>query len=883
MRVGVFTIASKNYLAYVRVLMASVARVHPEYERFLCLADRLDGYVEAANEGYTIVEAEQIRIPDFDRLSIRYDIMEMNTAVKPYMFDWLFENTDLDAVIYLDPDIRVYSRLDELEARLGEGASVVLTPHITSPLEDGKMPSDYHMLQSGVFNLGFVAATRCKESLSYMKWWGRRLAKECVADIQRNLFVDQKWCDLAPCFLEDLSVLRHTSYNVAYWNLAHRKVSKNVQGAWEVNGQPLKFFHFSGVNVDKRKVVSKHQNRFAWDDIQPTQSLFEQYFDDLVTAGWAETRTWPYAYDFPPGGLKLVRLIRLLYREKHSDPSIYNEAHDSDYLIGMCNELSSNVEQSADCQITQLMSFVHQVRPDLQTAFCLGTREGRVQYSNWFEQSVGADYQLPEAVFLQTSIREFHRQRWVKQWLEQRSIIAFGKDRISLENIDEPAAIAQIGKGRFVSNLMFLIWLSRKDLQLGFDLRTEQGQDGYVEWFDVSLSSEYGGTPNSLSLSPSGPKILGKSPNGYASLGANLIGYANAELGMGEHVRMSATALSETSVPYGVVNFKVGIISRQQAVLEKGEVIPFNTYKANLFHINADQMFNAFSHLGREFFANRYNIGYWAWELAKCPDQMLPALSLVDEVWAPSRFIQRAFAERTTIPVEYMPLCVSLPPIGNFARSAFKLPEDSYLFLFAFDFYSFIERKNPFASITAFKRAFPDTKQKVGLVIKIMNVDESSPRWQQMLDLIDGDLRIWILNETMAREEVLGLIQVCDCFVSLHRSEGFGRGPAEAMYLGKPVIVTNYSGNTDFTLAENSCLVDYRLVPIPEGHYVFERDQVWAEVDVDHAAWYMRTVFSDQLFAQSIGGHAKNFIRSNFSPAVIGAMYQQRLETLGLV
>ena len=163
-----------------------------------------------------------------------------------------------------------------------------------------------------------------------------------------------------------------------------------------------------------------------------------------------------------------------------------------------------------------------------------------------------------------------------------------------------------------------------------------------------------------------------------------------------------------------------------------------------------------------------------------------------------------------------------------------------------------------------------------------MNGDPKSPLWLSMVELIAGDKRIVVMNKVMDRDEVVGLFDVCDCFVSLHRSEGFGRGPAEAMYLGKPVIVTNYSGNTDFTLPDNSCLVDYKLIPVEEGQYPFYQDQVWADPDVEHASWYMRKVFEDHAFSKAIGIKGQEFIHQNFNQNVIGKRYADRLHKLEL-
>ncbi len=522
---------------------------------------------------------------------------------------------------------------------------------------------------------------------------------------------------------------------------------------------------------------------------------------------------------------------------------------------------------------------------------------------------------------------------------------------MAVEKIDDPAKIEQFLSDRYISNLMFLIWHSRKDLQQAFDLKTKTGQESYVAWYDVSVEREYGINPSVVTESPQdGTHVLSNKPSLYFRLrgfehrlarasrwlpvivrnkaknvwlrllakaafastrithnqdrraqqvatksdltdlqqhkglpGVNLIGYAHTESGMGEHVRMSAAALTDTDVSFSVVNFDVGVPSRQRATLDHKSSCDSNKYKANLFHVNVDQMLLAYCHLGKSFFERRYNIGYWAWELSKCPEEWVPILGLVDEIWAPSRFIQNAFSEKTSLPVTYMPLCVSLPIFPKYSRQHFGLPERSFLFLFTFDFYSYINRKNPFASILAFKKAFDRNRNDVGLVIKVMNGDEKNENWKRMRELIDGDPRIFVLNMTMDRTEVLGLFDVCDSFVSLHRSEGFGRSPAEAMYLGKPVIVTNYSGNTDFTLADNSCLVNYKLEPVMEGEYIFEKGQVWADPDIEHAAWYMNKLVADTGYYQEVGKAGASYIHTHFSQSAIGNAYQKRFLELGLV
>ena len=507
-----------------------------------------------------------------------------------------------------------------------------------------------------------------------------------------------------------------------------------------------------------------------------------------------------------------------------------------------------------DRYISKLMYLIWQSRKDLQHAFDLNSVSGQQGFCSWYEVSVLREHTIAQQMPKNSTEMADYQQALSSAFPAQLPLHA---RLMRLES-----AVSKIGQ-RFpmpFRNLGKAIWYRL----LALTARMAGKSDGQHRiHHDMHISKPL----------PAGDTEMP---------GANLIGYAHAELGMGQHVRMTATALATTDIKFGVLNFNVGVGSRQQATLDHGELITDNIYRANIFHINADQMLKAFSHLGRDFFEHRYNILYPFWELAKWPDEWVDILGLVEEIWAPTRFIQNAIAERTMLPVEYMPMCVYLPPPSGLKRAHYGLPEDRFLFLFAFDFFSYIERKNPFATIRAFKKAFPGVSSKVGLVIKVMNGDTRNSEWIRMMQLIDGDPRIFVLNKTMTRQEVLDLYAVTDCFVSLHRSEGFGLGPAEAMYLKKPVIVTNYSGNTDFTLADNSCLVDYKLIPVERGQYIFENGQVWADPDVEHAAWYMRKLFDDEAFRSNLGERGAHLIHTAFSPATVARNYRKRLNKLNL-
>ena len=351
---------------------------------------------------------------------------------------------------------------------------------------------------------------------------------------------------------------------------------------------------------------------------------------------------------------------------------------------------------------------------------------------------------------------------------------------------------------------------------------------------------------------------------------------------MGEHVRMAAVAMQAAEVPAAVVNFTLGLGKRREPVELGLPLVRRPKHRCNLFHVNADQMPRTYLHLGGDFFSGRYNIGYWAWELAKWPAEWIAAIGTVDEIWAPSRFVRDAIVPATAKPVQWMPLCVELPEIRGFRRSEVGVADDAYLFLFTFDCHSFLERKNPRAIVRAFKTAFPDDRG-ARLIIKTMNSQICAEAWEALMSEAAADERIRLIDQTWPRENVLALLGACDAYVSLHRSEGFGRGPAEAMLLGKPVIVTDYSGTSDFCSQDNALLVDYRLVAVEPGSYVGAAGQVWADPSIECAARRMRALFDDRTLGPRIGHRARRTISEEFSAAVVGRRYRTRLEEIGIL
>jgi glycosyltransferase involved in cell wall biosynthesis len=221
-----------------------------------------------------------------------------------------------------------------------------------------------------------------------------------------------------------------------------------------------------------------------------------------------------------------------------------------------------------------------------------------------------------------------------------------------------------------------------------------------------------------------------------------------------------------------------------------------------------------------------------------------------------------------------MPMAVALPKVKSYTRKQWSLPTSDYLFVFSFDGNSSLARKNPLGVIEAFQNAFPKGKEPVGLVIKCMRPDEKNPAWQTILKIAKKDSRIHIIDRMLDKPDVLGLYQLCDCFVSLHRAEGFGRGIAEALLLGLEVIATDHGGNVDFCLPGSACLVSSRLIAVGENEYVEHYGQCWADPDILVAAKFMQKISINKLkFKKTVIEE----IRKQFSSIVIGQNYRNRL------
>ena len=375
-RTAIFTVCSNNYIPQAEVFFDSVRASHPTADLYLGLADELA--IDApVPRGVTVIPADQLDIPDFRVLAFRYDIMEFNTAIKPYLFLRLFER-GYDRVVYFDPDIMVFRHLDIVFDALDRGASFVLTPHLCSPPYAGAPRDELDVMRTGTYNLGFMACGQRPETEPTLRWWARKLRYQCFDDQPAGLFVDQKFMDLLPGFTDHAKVLRDSSLNVAYWNIAQRAVGRDGAG-WTIDGRPLGFFHFSGFDPAQPARLSKHVKGTPMPE--PLQSLLDHYATLRNAAAGRTAR--PYAYGRFMSGTPIPPAARRMFRETHrawpDDPFATYEAFcrkpSPDATLGGAGEV-----------VTNLMRYIHSRSPELRGKFDLGNRFHVSAFRLWFEQ-----------------------------------------------------------------------------------------------------------------------------------------------------------------------------------------------------------------------------------------------------------------------------------------------------------------------------------------------------------------------------------------------------------------------------------------------------------------------------------------------------------------
>lgn len=474
---------------------------------------------------------------------------------------------------------------------------------------------------------------------------------------------------------------------------------------------------------------------------------------------------------------------------------------------------------------------------------------------------------LPNGVGFDPLMRRLYREGADAGQVKGRVFTPEGADAF-VARLKQPAPS---GGGHGVTRYLYELHESRIDLRRAFP--NLDGPDGarFAAWAGVPGHVE----PFWRPATAGGNEASGAAPSSGGSFGLNVAGYFRSELGVGEVARQMTAALETQNIPTATIGIAAAQ-SRQGHAYETSRVRP--TFPVNLVCVNADALPNFATRAGAKLFENRYSIGMWWWEVSTFPERFAAAFEHVDEVWVGSQHVADAVSPVSPVPVVKVKMPVSVPETKEFYRWELGMPR-GFVFLFIFDYHSVFERKNPLSAVNAFEKAFPPGSG-ASLVLKSINGDRYPEKHAKLVAASQDHPDIHVIDRYVSVDEKNAMIANCDCYVSLHRSEGFGITLAEAMYLGKPVIATAYSGNLDFMTERNGYLVDYELRPIGEGHAPYPAGGEWAAPDVDHAATLMRHVFEYGEESRERGTLAAADIRRTHSLQAAGRVMAERLELL---
>jgi glycosyltransferase involved in cell wall biosynthesis len=1024
------TIIAKNYLAYARVLGRTLRQHHPGVPFYVLLVDEPEGFFDPAAEPFQVLRRQDVDLPRPPEFCFRYDVLELSTAVKPYFLERLFARGH-DRIVFLDPDVRVYRPLAMLLDER-ERWRMVLTPHLIEPLEDGKRPGEREILLSGVYNLGFLALSRDAGVDAFLGWWKDRCEHDCVVDPSRGLFVDQRWMDLVPGMMDGVRILRDPTYNLAYWNLAHRRLEGTPEAPL-VNGSPLHFLHFSGLDPLHPTLLSRHQDRYETVTEEPLLTLLQRYSAELLEQEHRICSRWPYTHARFDDGHPVPRVMRELFREQPpgrfpdpfqgGGPGTYVDwavAPSRESTLSPLGERLYRWWQRAEpnghsrsASLAPLAAWILSRRSDVR-ARCT-TAAGsldRQRFLEWLASEGAASHQIRPA-WCQRWLADARgsaatdrllaaydaspelRKRYPMAFVDEHDAPAFrawveanadtlGIDAGTLDALrhvfaDEPTRrISEIYWSRpdvqrafpqalgWPGDPAFLAWLRhsgrdeygiseewvswfararaqhvcRRIHQLYFSRPDWQerhpqafspfGRRDFLEWLrnegpavGLDLSSlksvcpprAYSALDELRSLHRHEAEVRERFPHafrrvaeterllawlhdegrrrydldgdwlerlgrearaqGIVSRGALVVGYLRTESGMGELARATVRALGSVRYPVATRDLDEAPQRKADATVlldDASDPLPFT-----IVHVNGPEAVRLRGRLPRRG-ASGQRIACWAWELPSLPPEWSDAFALFDEVWTCSRYSAAAIGGASPIPVQtFWPALPEAAP-ARVERADLGLDPAAFTFLFMYDLFSETDRKNPVGLVEAFREAFR-ADDRVRLVIKTSNGDLHRDDLRRVVDAA-RDAPVTVMDRYLTRPEVLGLMQACDAYVSLHRCEGFGLTLAEAMSLGKPVVATYYSGNVDFMSPWNCFPVPYRLVPIQQQRGPYAKGQLWAEPDTGAAAALMRKIVREPELALEVAARGRADVLRQLSARACGERITERLAVL---
>ena len=793
--------------------LARSVRDHHPSARFTVLLLDSDA-AEAPEDGVEIAALEDLELGDAGLLPALLDREQLREAIAPVLLRRALSR-GAEVALFAHPETRLYGPLDAFVEHAIEGGLAV-TPVLAAPVpNDGARPNREALEGWGAFDPGLIAASRDGRVLKMLDFWAQgATALPKVSSDDASVYVSW-WYDFESTELALRDTVRPPSARV--W----LDLATGLVPGFAVNRDP-------GCNV---AYWNLHGRRFEANG-------------DGFTVDGVPLRSFQFRA-FDPSRPRLLS-------PEQSRISLADEPG----LRLICERYSEEL-------------------------IALGDEEARrIPYG--FER-------LPGGTELDARMRKLAREAVARGAVTNPVFSEFG-ERQFLSWLREPAFA---GAPPEFNRYMLQIYKERGDLQRGIPPSDPDFAARIVEWVRVSGPREEripdpvrphpieeastdgaGDAPSPRARRRAIPAVSLAGPSD--TWGVNVVGFMRSDFGLAQAGRLAIDALDMARVPLVPIHD----LSLARFKTEGSGFATLGTgaagFPVSLLAMNGDLLNRFRREVPPSFFEERYTIAMWFWETGRIPPDWESSLEVLDEIWAASDFVGQAASRSTPLPVTKVGLPVSVPTVAPADRAELGVGEDDFLFLYMFDFGSGAARKNPLGVVEAFKRAFqPGAGAKLLLKSSYSIYAEHDIVELRLAAAAHPD--ILIDDGRVATERKNAILAACDCYVSLHRSEGFGLSQAEAMYLGKPLICTGYGGVLEFASDENSYLVDYELTEIGESQGPYRASDHWADPDLDHAAELMRRTFSERDEARERGARGAAEVRSAHSAEAVGKRMDERL------
>lgn len=934
-KIASLTIVSKNYLSFALTLCKSFKDFHRESKFFVFVCDE-DEDSQCSNAitkaGGIPVLIDEVNIPQFEIMKLRYSILELNTAVKPFALEYCLESyPEIEAITYIDPDIKIYGFLDKVwESLIIERDEVCLTPHLLSEISDKKLPSEISILQSGTYNLGFIGIRRSNFSNFLLGWWQERLFLDCTVDIPNGLFTDQKWIDLIPGFCSRVKILRDYSYNVAYWNFHERFITK-IDNKFFVNSEPLKFFHFSGFNPKVRS-ISKHQNRFTFENRNDLIDIFNDYKESLINNGYDNSILLDYSFNKLEEKIPNNPIFRFImqYETKNGRkfPSPLEELYEFSKYILEPKIINGNV-------LSLFQFSLFKLRPDVFEFFQIqinNLRSNPQKIISWLFNNGFKELGLSKwTLYLdKVKLTKYLEISVLEQILKNSKINSSDKFKKINSKIDFTSGLNEITSflnfeksqnDELVSdiissvNKIIQLFLSRNDLLIYCsNFQNVEDLNKAIDWLkaeNLQTIISYNDLlafecvakflPNHLITLFEQSNIKKSSPiskyersiklNIFKSRSdkklVNFTGQLFSVKGTGELARSLSRAL-ESSNNYSTKYLPLRSTFDDLSLFPPKEISLKNNFYKNpdlsIISLNADLSLYGDTMTPNSFKSKDYKIGYWAWETENFPKKFVDSSKFYDKIWALSEYAKRSI-ERSVKnkQVSTIPCCLDLWMQKNYIQLASKEIKDLtkkfnkfFCIGYIFDFDSYGIRKNPEGILKVFE-ILSEKFSDILFVVKASRSSFGDFKYEKLKSRF-MKLNCIFIEEKLSKPDIYFLLANLDCYLSMHRAEGFGLPIMEAMSVGTLAIATNYSGNLDFMNSENSLLIDTKPYFLENDFGPYEKGTYWRDPSIDDCVDKLSMVINSSIIKAKFSQKGLNYVNKNFRPENISTLIDKSLK-----